>query len=218
MSELIDLSHTIESGMITYKGIPAPIVCDFLTREESTKQYAPGTSFHIGKVEMAANTGTYIDAPFHRYADGLDIAELSLESIAQLPAVLISTEPHDAAIDQAYFEGLDVSGKAVLVNTNWSRHWRQDQYFENHPHLTEQAAIYLRDQGAVLVGIDSYNIDDTNSNSRPVHSVLLAAGIPIVEHMTNLAVLTGRTFVFSAVPCKIKAMGTFPVRAYAYVS
>lgn len=216
-AQLIDLSHTVEAGMITYKGLPAPIICDFLTREASRALYAEGTEFHIGKIEMVANTGTYVDSPFHRFADGIDLAELPLESLVNLPAVVVRVATVDSAVTASHFHGLDLAGRAVLVHTGWSQHWRTDQYFEGHTYLTEEAAIYLRDQGAALVGIDSYNIDDIRDGRRPVHTTLLGANIPIVEHMTNLDRLPDRGFRFHAAPVKVKNFGTFPVRAYAVV-
>ena len=216
-AHLIDLSHTVEAGMITYKGLPAPIICDFLTREASRQLYAEGTEFHIGKIEMVANTGTYVDSPFHRFADGIDLAELPLESLVNLPTVVVRVTDVGSAVNASHFHGLDLAGKAVLVHTGWSQHWRTDQYFEGHTYLTEDAAIYLRDQGAALVGIDSYNIDDIRDGRRPVHTTLLAANIPIVEHMTNLERLPAGGFRFHAAPVKVKNFGTFPVRAYAVV-
>jgi kynurenine formamidase len=213
---LIDLSHAVESGMITYRGLPAPLVCDFLSREESRGHYAAGTEFHIGKIEMVANTGTYLDAPFHRYADGKDLSELPLDKIANLDSVVVRWDKtRDRALGKAAFAGLSVAGKAVLVHTGWSRHWRTDQYFEGHPFLTKDAAEWLREHGAALVGIDSLNIDDTADLTRPVHSVLLAAEIPVVEHLRGLEELPDGPVRFSAVPVKVKAMGTFPVRAFA---
>lgn len=209
----VDLSHTVEDGLITYRGLPAPVVCDFLSREQSRAHYAEGTEFHIGKIEMVANTGTYLDSPFHRYADGRDLAELPLESLADLPAIVVRC--HDSRrIDASAFRDLHVRGSAVLVETGWSRHWKTDAYFEGHPYLTEDAAVHLRDCGAVLVGIDSLNIDDTADGRRPVHTVLLAADIPIVEHLTNLAAMPDTGARFFAVPVKVKAFGTFPVRAF----
>ena len=218
MQRLIDLSHRIEHGMITYQGLPAPIVCDYLSRRASEASYSDGTSFHIGKIEMVANTGTYIDAPFHRFADGEDIAGLDLESIAEIAGVLIDARDAGRRIDREWFEGRELHNKAVLVLTGWSRHWRTDQYFEGHPYLTQAAARYLREQGARLVGIDSYNIDDTGDGTRPVHTTLLGAGVPIVEHLCALDQLLLHRFVFHAVPAKVVAMGTFPVRAYAVIS
>jgi arylformamidase len=218
MPRLIDLSHTIEDGMITYKGLPAPIICDYLSREQSKRLYAEGTEFQIGKIEMVSNTGTYIDCPFHRYADGKDLSEVTLEKFVQLPGLVVRADFKDGlGIGKARFEHLDVSGKAVLINTNWSLYWRTHDYFFNHPFLTEEAAIFLRDAGAVLVGIDSHNIDDTRTNSRPVHTILLKEEILIVEHMTNLSVLPDDGFYFTAAPPKFKGVGTFPVRAFAEV-
>ncbi len=213
---MVDLSHVIEGGMITYKGLPAPLICDHLSREQSRKVYAEGTEFHIGKIEMVANTGTYIDVPFHRYANGHDLTELALRKVSDVPGVIIRvTGTQERAIDWHHFAPVNCRGHAVLVHTGWDRHWRTDQYFEGHPFLTEKAALYLRDQGALLVGIDSLNIDDTSGGSRPVHSILLAAEIPIVEHLTGLSALPASGFRFSAVPPKVKGMGTFPVRAHA---
>jgi arylformamidase len=218
MAKLVDLSHTIEDGMITYKGLPAPVICDYLSREKSRGFYEPGTEFQIGKIEMVANTGTYVDCPFHRYADGHDLSQVALEKFANLEGIVVRADHSKGiAIDKRYFEKIDVKGKAVLVNTNWSKFWRTDQYFENHPFLTEDAAIYLRDNGAALVGIDSHNIDDTRGKSRPTHSILLRANILICEHMCNLDQLPDKGFCFNAVPPKFKGVGTFPVRAYAEV-
>lgn len=212
----IDLSHAIEDGMITYKGLPAPIVCDHMSREQSRAHYTAGTEFQIGKITLVANTGTYIDAPYHRHADGKDVSEFALDEVAGLDALVARVAGMAGrAIDRRVFLPLDVRGKAVLVHTGWDRHWRTDQYFEGHPFLTADAAEYLRDAGARLVGIDSLNIDDTADGRRPVHSTLLRAGIPIVEHLCGLERLPIEGFRFSAVPVKIKGMGTFPVRAYA---
>ncbi len=215
--QLIDLSHTVEAGMITYKGLPAPVICDFLSREASRQFYAPGVEFNIGRIDMVANTGTYVDSPFHRYPDGKDLSELPLSSLANLEAVIVRVPPDRRAIDATVFSRLDVAGKAVLVQTDWSRHWRTDAYFEGHPFLTGDAAALLRERGAALVGIDSYNIDDTADGARPVHSILLAADIPIAEHLTALDQLPDGGFRFFAVPVKVRSFGTFPVRAFGLV-
>ena len=217
--ELIDLSHTIEAGMITYKGIPAPVMCDFLSREASRKNYDCGHEFHIGRIDMVANTGTYLDSPFHRYATGKDLSELPLASFSHLDAVVVR-QPHTQAlaVDIGLFRGLELRGKAVLVCTGWDAHWRTDLYFESHPFITEEAARYLMENQVRLVGIDSHNIDDTRTRVRPVHTILLGAEIPICEHLCNLAALPDHGFEFFAVPPKVKALGTFPVRAYARVS
>jgi kynurenine formamidase len=214
-NKLIDLSHTVEHGMVTYKGLPAPIICDYLSREASRARYAPGTEFHIGKIEMVANTGTYLDSPFHRYADGKDLSQIPLERLANLDAVVVRVLDGQRSIGQECFERLEVKGKAVLVATGWDRHWRTDQYFEDHPFLTASAAHFLRKAGATLVGIDSLNIDDTADLARPVHSVLLGADILIVEHLCGLNVLPEVGTRFFAVPTKVKGFGTFPVRAFA---
>ena len=213
--KLIDLSHTIEDGMITYKGLPAPLICDHLSREQSRQIYAEGTEFQIGKITMVSNTGTYIDAPFHRFADGVDIAGLSLSSLVSLETVVVDATDVSREISVEMFERVDVSNKAVLVHTDWSRHWRTDRYFENHPFLTAAAAEYLKRASVKLVGIDSYNIDDISGGYRPVHTVLLGAGIPIVEHLRGLEQLPASGARFTAVPPKVNGMGTFPVRAFA---
>lgn len=215
---LIDLSHTIDEGMITYKGLPAPIVCDFLSHADSRRVYAAGTEFAINKIEMVGNTGTYIDSPFHRYPDGIDLADLALETVANLPGLVVRAASRDGrAIDRDAFAGLDVRGKAILVHTGWDAHWRTDAYFEGHPYLTEAAALFLRDGGATLVGIDSLNIDDTDDLSRPVHTALLGDEVLIVEHLTELDQLPDEGARFFAVPVKVRGMGTFPVRAFALV-
>lgn len=211
----VDLSHDIESGMVTYKGLPAPLICDHMSFVDSRERYDAGTEFQIGRIEMVANTGTYIDTPYHRYADGEDLAAVGLDRVCDLPGRVVDVRERGRVIGPEAFEGVEVGGRAVLVLTGWDRHWRTDAYFEGHPHLTEAAACRLRDDGAALVGIDSYNIDDVSGGARPVHSVLLGAGIPIVEHMTRLADLLAEGFRFTAAPPKVRGMGSFPVRAHA---
>lgn len=227
----IDLSHTIHDGLETYLGLPAPSICDYWRREESAAHYDEGTSFQIGRIDMVANTGTYIDAPFHRYSDGRDVAALQLTNIASVPGRLFRHTGDARAIDASLFGDAELEGCAVLVCTGWSRHWNTPAYFHGHPFLTEDAAARLRDAGAALVGIDSLNIDYTGGGARPVHSLLLGAGIPIVEHLCNLGTLAdsarpkdaGDThdkavvggFTFTAVPAPVRGMGSFPVRAYA---
>ena len=224
-ARLIDLSHVVEHGLITYKGLPAPIICDFLSREQSRQHYAPGTEFNIAKIEMVANTGTYLDSPFHRYEKGKDLSELELSSLANLDGVIVRGKGEGVKGKEAQrsigiqeLGDIAVKGKAVLIHTGWDAYWETDQYFDGtHPFLTKDAAQFLADQGAALVGIDSYNIDDTADLTRPAHSILLGAGIPIVEHMCNLGDLPNTGFKFFAVPVKVKGMGTFPVRAFAIV-
>jgi kynurenine formamidase len=218
MPSMIDVSHTVEQGVITYRGLPAPVISDFLSREASRQNYAAGTEFHIGRIEMVANTGTYLDSPFHRYADGMDLSELPLSSLANLEGVTIRVnDDEDKAIDASVFDGRELRGKAVLIHTGWAKHWRSESYFENHPFLKEDAARFLVDAGVALVGIDSYNIDDTRGQTRPAHSLLLKAGIPIVEHLCNLESLPESGYRFFAVPVKVKSFGTFPVRAFGIV-
>jgi arylformamidase len=213
---LIDLSHTIEHGMTTYPGLPAPLICDYLSRQASRAKYGAGVEFQIGKIEMVANTGTYLDSPFHRYADGKDLAAMPLEKVAGLDAVVIRLAAGaPRAIGWAAFERVDVHDRAVLVATGWDRHWRTERYGRENPFLTADACERLRDAGAALVGIDSVNIDDLDDWARPAHSILLGAEIPIVEHMRNVASLPDRGLRFSAVPPKVAGFGTFPVRAFA---
>lgn len=219
MARLIDLSHEIEHGMVTYRGLPVPTISDWLSRGASATRYAPGTTFQIGKIDMLANTGTYIDAPFHRYADGADVAGYALEAVADLPAIVVRVQGDSGRpIDVAWFKRLDVKGKAVLLQTGWDRHWRTDTYAGGqHPFVTRAGAQYLADSGVALVGIDSLNIDDDKDGARPAHTILLGAGVAIVEHMTNLGALPDSGFRFFAVPPRVKGMGSFPVRAFAQI-
>ena len=213
---LIDLSHTIEDGMITYKGLPAPIICDYLSREDSKKNYEEGTTFQIGKIEMVSNTGTYVDCPFHRFADGTDLNDTPLEHFAELPGIRIRVPfSQRLSIDSDLIEHLNLRGKALLIQTGWDINWNTERYFTSHPFLTESAARLLKERQVRLVGIDSHNIDDTSRNGRPVHTVLLGGGILIVEHMCNLSSIPDEDFIFSAIPPKFKGVGTFPVRAMA---
>jgi arylformamidase len=214
----VDLSHTIHDGLVTYKGMPPPIVCDFLSREDSKKFYADGTTFQIGRIEMVTNTGTYIDCPFHRYENGKDMSEIGLDSFCDLPAIVVRVPYQETlAVTVDFLRNLEIRNKAVLIETGWSTLWNTERYYEGHPFLTEEAAAYLRDCGVKLVGIDSHNIDDTRSRARPVHSTLLAAEILIVEHLCNLNLLPQDGFLFSAVPPKFKGVGTFPIRAMAKI-
>jgi kynurenine formamidase len=216
MTRLIDLSQTIEAGMITYPGLPGPVITDHLSRVESRSHYEPGTEFLIGRIDMIGNTGTYLDTPFHRYEDGFDLDGLALEDVADLPGVCL--EAAGPEIGPEVIEGIEVRGRAVLFHTGWDRHWRAKTYGEpGHPYVSAALTDALVEGGAVLVGIDSVNIDDTRGGTRPAHSGLLAAGIPVVEHLTGLGQLVGREFGFFAVPPKVSRFGTFPVRAFALV-
>jgi kynurenine formamidase len=215
---IIDLSHVITDGMVTYKGLPGPHICDFISREQSAANYDDGSTFQIGRIDMVANTGTYVDVPSHRFADGKDLSEMGVEAFANIPGIVVR-KPFESgvAVDADAFEGLEVEGKAVLVATGWDRNWGSENYYSDHSFLTPEAAEYLIANGAALVGIDSHNIDDTRVRTRPVHAALLGAGIPICEHMTNLGALPDSGFRFAAAPPKVKGMGTFPVRAYAVI-
>jgi arylformamidase len=215
MKRLIELSHVVEHGMITYPGLPGPEITDHLSREASRARYAPGTEFQIGRISMVANTGTYLDTPSHRFAGGFDLGQLPLASVADLDGLVVDARA-DRAIDRV--EGLDVRGRAVLFRTGWDRHWRTDQYATAAPFVTPGAAKWLADAGAALVGIDSINIDDMADGARPAHTILLGAGIPIVEHLRGLDQLPPHGFRFHAAPPLVRGMGTFPVRAYAIVN
>ncbi|GAA5080486.1 cyclase family protein [Lysobacter panacisoli] len=217
----VELSHVIEDGLVTYPGLPAARVCDYLSRERSREVYAPGTEFQIAKIEMVANTGTYLDCPSHRYEHGDDLSQIRPESFCDLDAIVVRADHATVrAIDASWFLDREIRGRAVLVHTGWDAYWREASYAVEHPFLTQDAAEYLRDCGVKLVGIDSMNIDDTSSDGtrgkeRPVHSTLLGADILIVEHLTNLGALPDDGFEFSAMPPKVRGAGTFPVRAMA---
>ncbi len=219
MNRLVDLSHTIHDGLVTYPGLPAPRIGEHLDRASSRERYAEGTEFSIGRIELVANTGTYLDAPFHRYEGGRDLAELPLETLADLPGLVARAPRGTRALGPELFQellaGEGLAGRAVLVDTGWSRYFGTPAYGVGHPFLTRAAAEFLAAQGVVLVGIDSLNIDDTSSGERPVHSLLLERDIRIVEHLTNLAELPDAGFRFFAVPVKVRGMGSFPVRAFA---
>ena len=215
MTKFIDLSHVIEHDMTTYTGLPGPVISDYLSREASKGHYAEGTTFQIGKIEMVANTGTYIDAPFHRYQEGQDLSQFDLAAVANLDGLVIHAPPNFRKIDPDIFNGNDVKGKAVLIHTGWDRHWGTEAYFKDHPFLTRASAEYLKSEGSALVGIDSLNIDDNTDGTRPAHTILLGGGIAIVEHMCHLDALPHNGFKLFAVPAPVKGMGSFPVRAFA---
>jgi kynurenine formamidase len=214
---LVDLSHCVETGLVTYPGLPAPVIGTFLSREASRSRYAAGTEFHIGRIEMVANTGTYLDAPFHRFAGAADLSALPLESLADLPGVVVAAPSQGRSVDSADLPASDLRGHAVLFRTGWSRHWGTPRYFGPHPFLTAETARALVERGVALVGVDSLNVDDTEDGERPVHTALLAASIPIVEHLTGLEELPASGFRFFAVPTKVKGLGSFPVRAFARI-
>jgi kynurenine formamidase len=218
VSNLIDLSHPIEHGMTTYPGFPTPVITEWITREASRARYAEGTTFQITRIDMVANTGTYIDAPVHRFESGADIGDYPLAAVADLEGIVIRAKDRSGpALDVDHFSRGDLKGKAVLVHTGWDAHWRKDSYGSGHPFLTRAAAEYLVQAGVALVGIDSMNIDDASDGTRPVHTALLRARIAIVEHMCNLGALPDTGFHFFAVPPAVKGMASFPVRAFALV-
>lgn len=216
MAKLIDVSHEVEAGMTTYPGLPAPVISDHLSRTASRAYYAEGTTFQIGRIEMVANTGTYIDAPFHRFVDGIDLAALPLERLADVDGLVIdATGRNGRAVDEDHFAGLDLRDRAVLIRTGWDAHWRTSQYAQDAPFVTPRAAEVLAAAQPALVGIDSVNIDDMGDGARPAHTLLLGAGIFVVEHLCRLNELPARGFRFHCVPVKFRGVGTFPVRAYA---
>jgi len=215
---LVDLSHPIHHGLITYPGLPAPEITDHLSREASAGKYAPGVTLQIGRISLVANTGTYLDSPWHFHSDGADLSGLPLERLVDLEGVLLrATGTGRRGIDVLDLAPLEVRGKAVLLHTGWDVHFETPQYAKEAPFLTAAGTDWLVEHGAALVGIDSINIDDTGDPARPAHSRLLAAGIPIVEHLRGLEQLPSTGFRFSAAPPRIRGMGSFPVRAYAIV-
>ncbi|WEO77806.1 cyclase family protein [Cryobacterium sp. SO2] len=216
-SRLVELSHEISAGLVTYPGLPVPVITPHLTRADSRSNYAAGTEFAMDTITMIGNTGTYLDSPFHRFDGGTDLAGLPLDSLADLPARVFR---HDQAtgrgIPATVFAGEQLAGTAVLLQTGWDLHFGTPAYASGAPFLTEAGAEALVAAGVTLVGIDSLNIDDTESGgTRPAHSLLLAAGIPVVEHLTGLAALPDRGAHFFAVPPRVRDFGTFPVRAFA---
>lgn len=213
---IVELSHRIVEGMVTYPGVPGPVLGTHLSREDSRKVYAPGTEFHLGMITLAANTGTYLDTPHHRYDSGQDLSQVPLDRMADLPGVVVRTSA--PSVEISAFDGVEVRGKAVLIETGWDRHFGTPAYASGHPFLAPAAARWLVAQEVALVGIDSLNIDDTPLHGeRPAHTELLAAGIPIVEHLTGLSALPSAGFRFHAAPPMIAGLGTFPVRAYAVI-
>ncbi len=218
MTEIIDLSHPIADGTVTYPGLPAPVIADHLSRADSRARYAPGYEFQIGRIEMVANTGTYLDTPFHRFPDGHDLSGLDLSRVVDVDGTVIDARSTRAA-GPALLDGVEIRGRAILFLTGWDRHWATDGYGDpSHPFLDPATADRLVAEGAAVVGIDSVNIDDTSGGERPIHTALLGAGIPIVEHLCHLDRLVGTAFRFSAVPPAVVGMGTFPVRALAVVA
>jgi len=216
---IVDLSHEITPGMATYPGLPGPAVSDFLSRDASRSRYAPGTTFQIARVDMVGNTGTYVDAPFHRFEDGADVGSLPLERLADVEGLVVNASNRSGrGIGPNAFSGGALEGRAVLVRTDWSRNWGTPAYFDGHRFLTGEAARALAAAKPALVGIDSLNIDDTSGGERPAHTALLAAGIPILEHLCRLDALPASGFRLHACPAPFRNVGSFPVRAYAVVA
>lgn len=215
-TRLVELSHPIHHGMITFPGLPGPEIGDHLSREASRHHYAPGTEFHIGRISMVANTGTYLDTRSHRFADGPDLAGTPLHRMADLPGIVIRVPNGVTAVDQPLLAPHPVAGAAVLIHGGWDRHWGTPAYGAGgHPYLTADAATWLAEQRATLVGTDAVNIDDMTDAARPAHTILLDHGITIVEHLCGLGGLPPRGFRFHAAPPMVAGLGTFPVRAYA---
>ena len=215
---IVDLSHEIVDGMTTHPGIPAPSISTFLTYEASAGRYAPGTTFQIGRIDLVANTGTYLDTPAHRFPGGYDLADLQLEQVVDLDGVLVDCRGAGGrAIGPEQVRGVDVRGRAVLLCTGWDGHWGTPDYLHGNPFLTAAAAEWLVAAGAALVGIDSLNVDSLEDPERPAHTAILGAGLPLVEHLTGLAALPPTGWRFFAAPPRIRALATFPVRAFAIV-
>jgi kynurenine formamidase len=215
---VVDLSHEIVNGMTTHPGIPGPTISTFLTHEASAARYAPGTTFEIGRIDLVANTGTYLDTPAHRFSGGSDLSGLALEAVVDLAGVLVDCRSaSERAIGPEAFRGIDVRGRAVLVATGWDAHWGTPDYLSDNPFLTESAAAFLVSSGAGLIGIDSLNVDSLAEARRPAHTAILAAGIPLVEHLTGLGELPSVGWRFFAAPPRIRGMATFPVRAFAII-
>jgi arylformamidase len=213
---LVELSHPITAGMTTYPGLPGPEITPHLTRAASEANYAPGTTFAIDRISMVGNTGTYLDSPYHRWEDGADLAGVPLTAVAELPAVVVDLPNGTRALDAGPLTDQRVAGCAVLLRTGWDRHWGTSAYGDPAaPFLSRDGAELLVARGAVLVGIDAVNIDDVGDPQRPAHSVLLRAGVPIVEHLTGLDQLPATGARFTATPPRVVAFGTFPVRAFA---
>jgi arylformamidase len=213
---LVELSHVIRAGMITVPGLPAPEITPHLTRERSRESYAPGTEFAIDRLTLVGNTGTYLDAPYHRFADGADLRGIALARTADLPAVVVRiADTRQPGIDVGALAALDVAGHAVLLHTGDDARFGTPGYAEDRHFLTRAGAAWLADHGAALVGIDAINVDNTADGERPAHTILLAAGIPVVEHLTGLGQLPPTGASFTAVPLRIEGFGTIPVRAYA---
>jgi arylformamidase len=215
-ARVIDLSHEIVDGMTTHPGIPPPAISSFLTHDASRERYAPGTTFEISRIDMVANTGTYLDTPAHRFPGRTDLAGLDLEQVVDLPGIVVDCRGRpEKAIGPDVFEGHELEGRAVLVHTGWDARWGTPAYLAGNPFLTEAAARMLVERGTALVGIDSLNVDSLNDKRRPAHTVILGAGIPLVEHLTGLAALPPNGWRFFSVPPRIRGMATFPVRAFA---
>ncbi len=216
MTQIVDISHTLEQGMPAYPGLPEPHFKTYFTHNESASRgtYAPGTTFQIATYEIGGNTGTYVDAPFHRHPQGHDLARLHLEQLANIPGIVVPA-PRDGAIGSDVFQGLELAQKAVIIRTDWSTRWGSPDYFRSGPFLTVEASRFLVEASVTLVGIDCANIDDMSDTVRPAHTILLAADIPIVEHLCNVQQLPTSNFRFFAVPPAIKGGTSFPIRAFA---
>ena len=215
---VIDLSHEIVDGMTTHPGIPGPTISTFLSHEASAARYAPGTTFEIGRIDLVANTGTYLDTPAHRFPGGVDLSGLALERVVDLDGIVVDRrDDPERGIDPDAFDGVELTGRAVLVMTGWSAHWGSPAYLADNPFLTEAAAELLVERGAALVGVDSLNVDSLTDQRRPAHTAILGAGIPLVEHLTGLEALPADGWRFFAVPPRIRGMATFPVRAFALI-
>lgn len=211
----VELSHPITDGMVTYPGLPGPVIREHTSRAESTANLAEGVSFAIHGIDLVANTGTYLDSPYHYHADGADLAALPPERLVDVPITVIRAVGVPSVGAALLGDPGMLWGQAVLIETGWSRHWGTPAYLTGSPYLTAEAARVLIDANVALVGVDALNVDDVTDRTRPVHHGLLGAGIPIVEHLTNLAALPDHGARLTAVPPPVQGMATFPVRALA---
>ncbi len=221
MTTIIDLSHPIDGSVPMFPGHPGPVIEEYLSRTSAAAHYASGTSFVIHRYSFLGNTGTYLDAPYHRFADGADLASLPLDRTAGLPGIVIDVRPAVAAgrfgIGPEAVPAGDIAGHAVLLLTGWDAFWNTPRYLDRKPYLSAEAAALLRERGAALAGIDTWNIDDVADLARPAHTILLGAGIPIVENLRNLAALPPHGFRFFAPPLPFRGGSAVPVRAFATI-
>jgi len=216
---LIDLSHPIEDGMRVYPGLPSPRVGATLDHDASRPRYEGKAEFHLGEYALTGAAGTYLDSPFHRHRELGDLASLELARLVGLPG--ISLDHLGAAGPEPFATEVtdeELTGRAVVLRTGWSERWGTDSYWERGPFLTGHLIERLVGAPAAVVGIDLWNVDDVDDLTRPAHTELLRAGIPVVENLASVARLPRTGFRFTAVPPRIVGGSNFPVRAFAEVA